>query len=175
MTPMLLVLALAAGVFTDDPTRPRIRALDPSTQLLLDRARVASPTVAALVTALEQRDVVVYLRPALGARGQLTFLSYGEPLTYVQIRIDVRQREPQRIATLAHELTHALEVAEACPAVRSEADLAALYRVIGRAGSRHGDFESIRASENEGRARRELAHATATRRPSQARGSAIRE
>jgi hypothetical protein len=165
MGSILLVLAIAAGLAPDDPTRPRVRPLDAATQALLDRACVASPTVAALVAALEQRDVVVYLRPALGTRGQLTFVSYGAPLTYVQVRLDLRQPEPQRTSTLAHELTHALEVAEADPPVRSEPELAALYRRSGLPGSRHGDFESTRAVESEGRARREIAYATARRQP----------
>jgi hypothetical protein len=140
MSPMLLVLLL---VESDRPTR--VRPMDAVAQQLLDRAVTQSRTVAELVASLEQRDVVVYIAPALGTRGKLTFVSYGDPLTYVMIRIDLSQREPHRSAILAHELTHALEVAEACPQPRSEADLRALYLRIGFAGVRPGEFETARA------------------------------
>jgi GH24 family phage-related lysozyme (muramidase) len=156
MAPMLLVLLVA------QVGSARVRPMDAAAQQLLDRALTHSHTVARLVESLEQRDVVVYIAPALGTSGRLTFVGYGAPLTYVMIRIDLTQREPQRSAILAHELTHALEVAEACPQPRTEADLLALYRRIGLAGVRAGEFETARASANEQRARRETLSAIAT-------------
>jgi hypothetical protein len=86
-------------------------------------------------------------------RGALGFVAHGSPLTHVLIRINVTQGGRDRIATLAHELTHAVEVAEASPPIRTEADLAALYRRIGFSTRSPHEFESARARTNERQAR----------------------
>lgn len=128
---------------------------------ILQRGLADSPTMNDLAARLEQRDVIVYLGTAIGmpTRGALTFMAAGGPVTYLLIRVDLRQSPAERAATLAHELTHAVETAEACPPVRSDADLAALYRMIGRRGGRADEFESPRAVANEATARGELSHA----------------
>jgi hypothetical protein len=121
--------------------------------------------VAQLLSALEASDIVVYVQTGLGTgvRARTSFIAYGRPLTYLLVHIDLGQGPRERGAALAHELTHALEVAEANPPVRSEAELAALYRRIGARGATSHDFESTRAVANENLARAELTRSTATR------------
>jgi hypothetical protein len=146
-----------ASAPTTDRTRPRVRPLDDPARTIVSIGERSSATVEQLLAALERSDVVVYVQTAarLGAPGVLTFVAHGEPLTYVLIRVELDQSPRDRIAMLAHELTHALEVAEAQPPIRSEADLVALYRTVGFRGRSARDFESARARANERQARGE--------------------
>jgi hypothetical protein len=153
-----------AIVAAGDSTRPRVRALDAQARALLD-AGMATETVGRLLDALDATDVVVYVRTTLDlkTRGVLTFVSHAAPLTYVLVRVDLRQNPRDRIAILAHELTHALEIAGASPPVRSEAELASLYARIGVRAGGTGEFESAQALSNERRARLEQDRASRMR------------
>jgi hypothetical protein len=170
MTPMLLLavgLLQAPGTSSSsDRTYPRVRPDDACARAIVSDGAQSSPTVARLLDTLEASDVVVYIRCGVGLRrkGLLTFVARGGPLTYVLVRVELGQTESARVATLAHELTHAAEVAEAQPAVRTEGDLEALYRRIGIPGDRAGEFESRMAVANERQAKTELWHAAATPR-----------
>ena len=161
MAPTLLVaLAVlqAAAPLSSDRTRPRVRPEDGCARALVADGEQASPTVAGLLTSLEASDVVVYLRCGAGLphRGSLTFVAHGGPLTYVLVRVDVGQPRRERIATLAHELTHATEVASARPPLETEAGLERLYRAIGIPGERKGEFESRAALANERQVKAEM-------------------
>ena len=146
-----------------DPTRPRVRPLDDLARTIVASGVEASSTVRELLAAVEASDVVVYIQTAANMRdrGALGFVAHGSPLTYVLIRINVTQGTRDRIATLAHELTHAVEVAEASPPVRSEPDLAALYKRIGFRTRPPHEFESARARANERQARTDQTSAAA--------------
>jgi hypothetical protein len=94
----------------------------------------------------------------------LTYVAHAGPRTYLLVRSDLKQRPRDRVATLAHELTHATEVAAAGDPITSAADLAALYRRIGFPGRRSGEFESARAQANEREARVDQGRAAVTAR-----------
>jgi hypothetical protein len=145
---------------------PQIRSLDRLTDAILERGLRESSTLCDLNDRLGASPVIAYVETALGmpTRGALTFMAASAGTTYVLIRIDLRQTQEERVATLAHELTHALEVASARPTIRSAADLAGLYRTIGRPSVSGRDFESAAAIANERRVRHEIASG-ATRRP----------
>jgi hypothetical protein len=167
MTPMLLLalgLLQAPPAPAPDRTYPRVRPDDRCARTMIWDGIQSSPTVARLVASIEASDVVVYVRCGAGLRhkGLLTFVAHGGPLTYVLIRVEIGQLEIDRVATLAHELTHAVEVAEARPSLHTEAELQALYRRIGMPGERPGEFESRTAVANERQARTELWHVDAT-------------
>jgi hypothetical protein len=153
-----------------DRTYPRLRPDDRCAQTALWDGTQSSPTLAHLVATIEASDVVVYVRCQTGLRrrGLLTFVAHGGRLTYLLIRVELNQPEPDRVTTLAHELTHATEVAEARPPLLTEADLEALYRKMGAPGERAGEFESRGAVANERRTKAELGHAPATPRQLQA-------
>src|SRR5262245_42049581 len=119
---LTLIVALAASVITlPDPALPapsRLRPLDAASRALLIEGADRSPTIAWLVTELGRRDVVVYIsfvsgEPTAALRGSLTFVSHAASLTYVHVRIETKQAPDARLATLGHELRHALEVASA--------------------------------------------------------------
>ncbi len=167
---LLLTLGIlqASSTLAPDKAHRRVRPDDPCAQAVIDDGTRSSPTFARLMTAIEASDVVVYVRCGVGLRrrGLLTFVGHGGPVTYLLIRVELGQPEPGRVATLAHELTHAAEVAEARPPLQTEADLEALYRRIGLPGERPGEFESLGAVANERQARAEVGHADATRQKS---------
>jgi hypothetical protein len=148
-----------------DATHPRVRPIDESARSLVSDAARRSPTVARVLDALEQHDVVVYVTTELNlpSRGVLTFVAHAASLTYVLVRVDLKQTIDSRTSSLAHELTHALEVAEAARPILNEADLDALYREIGIV-ERHGEFESARAIAIESAVRADLRSATTKRR-----------
>lgn len=165
---LLIALGLlqAPAPPSPDRTHPRVRPEDACARAMVSEGAESSPTVAGLLATVEASDVVVYVRCGIGLRrkGLLTFVARGGSLTYLLIRVELSQHGPERVATLAHELTHAAEVAEARPPVRSESDLEALYRRIGIRGDRTGEFESRMAVVNERQAKAELWHAAATPR-----------
>jgi hypothetical protein len=57
--PFLIVLA--AGPMHADPASPRVRPVGTRMVSLLDRGYVDSPTLAALVDALERSDIIVHI------------------------------------------------------------------------------------------------------------------
>lgn len=127
----------AADQSTGDP---RVRTLDPCPAALVEEATAQSPTVRALVDALERSDVVVYVRCVFfkdsSLSGRLAFLSSVADLRYVVVEIRLHEQFSSQTATLAHELQHAVEIAEA-PSVRDPLTMADHYRRIGIAIGRH--------------------------------------
>src|SRR5205814_926849 len=119
-----------------------------------DGARL-SLTMSALVDRLEQSDVVVYvsLDGGTAVHGTLTFVAHGGGLTYVMVRIQPVFVMADRLAALAHELEHAVEVVEAGDTITDANALAAYYRQIG-VEYRKGMFESTHARTIEAQVRR---------------------
>jgi len=145
-----------------------VRPLDGySTQLLADGAR-RSATFADLIAHVEHSRVIVYIsaEQTLVLSGSLAFMADAEWVTYLRVHIR-RPPWPEQppIATLAHELRHALEVAAAPERVTDGRALKALYAKIGfRVGIDAVDSDAARATEV--RVRRELADELARQPPS---------
>ena len=113
---------------------PRVRPADSrSAAILLDGIR-RSETFRSVVERLEQHDVIVYvqIQPALKGRlsGGLTWLSATKRFRYVRVGISPEMRGDAAIATLGHELHHALEVANE-PSIVDEHTMSAHYKRIG--------------------------------------------
>jgi hypothetical protein len=135
----------------------RVRGVDPRSQALVAKAGKASPTVAALLVALDQTDVVVqvqvtFVPNALG--GDLRLLTVVVGSRYLLVRVDTTRSPEEQIGFLGHELRHAQEVAGAAD-VQDEAGLARLMARIGRATGR-GTFETDAAVQVSRQVRREL-------------------
>jgi hypothetical protein len=124
--------SMAAESVPDSPRRP-IRSTDRRLRMLLDEGLRSSPTLRALVARLSRSDVVVYLRcdEASGpnAAGRLTFVSSAGGHRYVVVRM-ARFARAQQIAIMAHELQHAVEIADT-PAIVDGESLAREYHRIG--------------------------------------------
>jgi hypothetical protein len=111
-----------------------VRSTDPSLRAQIRDARAASPTFRRLIARLERSDVIVYvtrhydMSPTLD--GQITFTASAGGVRYLNIRL-AWDLPPQRLAaTLAHELQHAVEIADAEDVV-DEASMARAYARMG--------------------------------------------
>ncbi len=162
---MLPILLLVTAVVTLGPAHsprspeyPHVRATDPRIAKLIEEAARRSVTFARLYSRLQETDIILFVEPARDLKpslsGRLVFISATPVVRY--LRADIRADLPRTdmISTIAHEMQHALEIAEAT-FVRDESGMAALYRQIGR----HDDvrmFETELAQVIARRVRREL-------------------
>ena len=140
-----------------------VRAMAPSVRELLVRGVARSPSLRVLIDRLERSDVIVYLyddrSPGATFDGRLTFMSAAGGYRYVQVRVVLRRDERRNISTLAHELHHAVEIAER-PSIVDQQTFARAYAQIGHAlppppGARQG-FDTIAAVSTGDRVSREL-------------------
>jgi hypothetical protein len=143
---------------------PHVRPLDPAARELFRVGLVRSASLAKLRDELDRSDVVVYVAVdcVMPTRGALAFVNRTPPATYLLARVICTHSEEERIAALAHELRHALEVAAASPVVESAADFQRLYRSIGFEWHKD-DYETRAAQVTEVTVRQELSAAAATR------------
>ena len=113
---------------------PRIRTTDARMRRLLDEAVFASPSLRALVERIQHSDVVLYVQceryPASRVAGRLTFVSAAGGVRYEVVRLARLESRAQQIALLAHELQHAVEIADT-PAIIDGASLAREYQRLG--------------------------------------------
>lgn len=161
---------LVSNLYADTPGKPRdggprIRPQDPrSTQLLRD-GMARSETFRALVERIEASQVFVYVSVSpfikSSLAGQLTWMTQAGPYRYLRATLSADQTSDQAIASLGHELQHAIEVVDD-EMVTSEKSLIALYKRIGhpsRAVATAG-WETNAAQEAGFRVRRELVDST---------------
>jgi hypothetical protein len=118
------------------PGQPHIRTTDPWLQTLLAEGVARSATFRALVARIDDSDVIVYVRSEScglpNVAGCLTLLSGGYGVRYLMIRLSPLPFRVQELAVLAHELQHAVEIAD-LPSIVDEASLLRAYVEIGYA------------------------------------------
>lgn len=133
---LLLAAALpsiAAASTPADGAAFHLRTTDLELRLAIDDGMRQSPTFRALVQSLTGSDIVVYVcrwHRRAGADGSLTFVSAAGGYRYVVVRVSAQPSPPQLLALLAHELRHAVEVAET-PAIVDPPSLAREYARLG--------------------------------------------
>jgi S-adenosylmethionine:tRNA-ribosyltransferase-isomerase (queuine synthetase) len=136
---MLHVAALAAALMAFPPTAsirdfPHVRTSSALLSLLIADARDHSPTFVRLVESIESSDLIVYFEatPHMESRfrGRVHFMGASAGYRYLRVQIRTAMNRFDIMASLAHEMQHANEIA-AHPEVVSEAGLAVLYRDIG--------------------------------------------
>ena len=114
-----------------DPSR-RVRALGPIARTLLEDGADESPTVARLLVAIGRSDLIVHVATGfLSVPGRLDFACAKPGVRFLRITVNVPDAEPNLIASLAHELQHAVEIGGA-PEVTCAATLARYYRTHGQ-------------------------------------------
>jgi hypothetical protein len=126
-------------------------------KLVADSTRTC-PSIRRLVETLERTDVVVFVEVRNGVangRAQLTMMASRAGVRWLRVTVDARQMWRQQAAFLAHELRHAVEVAQA-PEVRDVAGFLHLYERIGYSVG-GGRFETAAAVAAENEAMQELA------------------
>ena len=120
------------------------------TKLLADGVR-RSKTFADLVTRVHDTDVIVYVEQTYGLptdmAGRLLLQTVAGGQRYLRVQVRATLNGDQTIAVIAHELQHALEVADD-RAVTDDAGLTTLYRRIGHAsyGSRGFDTDAAQTT-----------------------------
>jgi hypothetical protein len=135
---LLLLVATPSIAHAADPSwdglRGHLRTTDDRLRRLLELGTRTSPTFRALVHRLLESDVVVYLwcdrADAAPSDGRLTFVSAVGGYRYVVVRLVRFHSRERQIALMAHELRHAIEIADA-PHVVDEQSLEREYRRIG--------------------------------------------
>ncbi len=157
-----VLAVLAFPLITAASPAPHVRPESAETQALVRDAARRSPLVRALIDRLDQSDVVAYIRfarftdPLL--EGRVGWLSQAGGRRYVVIELSGGRLWPVQIATLAHELQHAVEIAGA-PAIVDTRTLADHYGRIGmRTSHTQGleTFETRAAIAMGAQARREI-------------------
>jgi hypothetical protein len=112
---------------------PRIRTADLEIARAIRRGYDASPTMRRMIQSLQRQDVVVYLerhnRFHPGEAAHLRFAGSASGLRYVQVSLSTRLDDRDLIIFVAHELKHALEIAES--EVFDEHTMRELYCRIG--------------------------------------------
>lgn len=160
----LLVAALLqpSFAFANAIAVPRIRPVERRSANLLLEGLQRSETLRALVDRLEGKDVIVYveMQPKLKARlaGALTWVTATPKFRYVRISWNPDISTNAAIATLGHELQHALEIA-AQPSIVSDSTLEAHYREHGIDMRSHNGWDTIAARDRGEEVRREIAGA----------------
>jgi hypothetical protein len=135
---LLVLLAAAhpaaASGLAEDGMAFHIRTTDARLRGLIDEGLRTSPTFRSIVDRLIGRDVIVYLQcdPAAPTQvdGQLTVASKAGGFRDGIVRLRHQRHRLQFIGLLAHELRHAVEVAETSAIV----DSLSLAREYGRIG-----------------------------------------
>ncbi len=101
-----------------------IRASDEELVALLEDGVRRSPTFKGIVDRLSKSDVILYVRPDVTVRNnaptRLTFLAAKGGYRYLVIRVAPGRSKEQQMATLGHEMQHAIVIADAASVVDSQ-------------------------------------------------------
>jgi hypothetical protein len=158
-TPVLAAVLVAGSLWAGLPARSsaedavtlserqeRVRTTDRRLRRLLDEGARASPTFRALIDRLNASDVVVYVECAgthglPRVEGRLLFVATAGGFRYVVLQVAWLAPRHRQLAILAHELQHAVEIAET-PSIVDASSLAREYVRFGRV-SRRPDSGSV--------------------------------
>ena len=173
---MRLLVALALGVIVmNSPavvaavpaSQAHLRPQDDRLTQLIRDGMSRSATFKSLVDRIVASNVIVYvaLNPMMKSNlaGMLTWMTRAGNVRYVRASISPDLNPNQMIATIAHELQHAVEVIDDAN-VNDEKSLVALYRRIGQqSGSASPSRWETTAAQQAGlQVRKELAEAPTT-------------
>jgi len=154
---LTLLVALALGTAGSPSVTPHVRAVSRVVQSLLDEA-AGLPTTAALLQRLDASDQFVYVEftnsPVIPS-ARTTLVTATSGVRFLRVAINAHVVPGDRLPLLAHELQHAVELADA-PDVRDDDGVRLLYRRLGHA-SGVDQFETASAIVAERQVRREMA------------------
>ena len=114
---MVTVMMVVLAVTVSDPAQTHVRASEPKIQALIQKGLSESETFRRLVATLDQSEVIVYVEPKLTRRSLGAYLAHNivdrGGYRYLRIAIDIQGRDQHLVPLLAHELQHAVELAQA--------------------------------------------------------------
>jgi hypothetical protein len=144
-----LALASAMGLAAQTAFVDHVRSTEPRILTLVERGIARSATFRRLIDTLNASDVIVYIEPkrnrcALG--GYLTHrVVAGGATRYLRIAVEVHGGDDRLIGLVAHELQHAVEVAQS-PA-RTSAAVVLLFERSSAGETCGGCYETDAAIE----------------------------
>jgi hypothetical protein len=140
------VIVLVMAVMPRGVQAEAVRSTDPVIASLITRGREESPTFQRLVQIVHVSNGIVYVERGEcrgGVLGCLKGITASGSRRIVRLTIALGRRDADIIATIGHELQHAVEVLSD-PAVVSTATIYLFYRRAGMDG-RTGRFETAAA------------------------------
>jgi hypothetical protein len=157
------MVAVAAALMTCQPAAaqpaPHVRGESERAIALLQDGTTRSSTIRALVAAIAESDIFVFVdidRPSRLFRGRTTLLGASAAGRYLLVLVRFNIDPDRQVEMLAHELQHCVEIARA-PQVRDAAALRLYMARIGRNLGGDDDFETDAARAIEFVVGRELA------------------
>src|SRR5262249_36590775 len=142
------VLTTAALALAEHPASatPHVRPESSGTRDLLLELSGRSPTTRRLIARLNASDVIVYVRHRAFTEstldGRIGLVRSERPSRYLIVELPCARSRGDQLVALAHELQHAVEIADAAHVVDSRS-LAAHYARIGVRTSAAGGAETF--------------------------------
>ena len=119
---LVLLSGMTIGIEGSGPGFPRVRSTTPAIASLLAEAESRSATFRDLIRTIEATDGIVYVEPGVCRHGVRACLSLSVVPTggyrFLRILVDGAQEIVQLMATIGHELRHAIELLSE-PAVKT--------------------------------------------------------
>ena len=158
---MAVLMVLTLALTTQESARQHVRTDDSRILALIDAGIAGSPTFRGLVATLNESDVIVYIVPKATRKRLGGYLAHNIAsqggYRYVRIAIGIAGHKHRLVPVLAHELQHAVEVAQA-PDARDQQGLKRLFgRLAVGFGCDTNCFETNAARDVEDIVRGELA------------------
>jgi hypothetical protein len=123
----------------------RLRAATPRVLALITDGIRRSRTFAGLVADLHQTNVIVYVETSMGlpndVAGRILFASAAGDQRYLRVQLRATLARDAMISVIAHELRHALEVAEERSVITEKA-LEEFYRRVGDSPHAGGGYDT---------------------------------
>jgi hypothetical protein len=134
---------VAAGLLAAE--NRRLRAASPHVGELIGEGIRRSRTFATLVTELHRTNVIIYVESSMGlpvdVAGRILFAGAAGEQRYLRVQVRATMGRDQMIAVIAHELRHALEVADE-QSVVTEKTLEDFYRRVGDSPHAGGGYDT---------------------------------
>jgi hypothetical protein len=159
---MVAIMMLAAALAAQNPPGTHVRTMQWEIAAFIEAGRARSATFRRLIATLDSSDVIVHVEPKLTRPGLGGFLNYAVVAVgryrYLRIAIDIRGPNSHVVPLLAHELQHAIEIADA-PEARDAQGVEDVFRrlngITGRGDSPYS-LETEAAIDIERAVRREF-------------------
>jgi hypothetical protein len=132
---LFLVMSGTTDAASDDRVLTRVRGADQEFHALIREGDARSASFREIVDEIQRSNAVVMVQYGLCAKGQIrscvTHVSGDSRARSIRIVINTRTTNDRLIATIAHELQHAVEIIRDAQATGPE-QVMALYRRIGK-------------------------------------------
>ena len=146
-----ILVALLAGAINgwhaevaqpeDAPRLVRVKPADAEIRRLVSEGHRRSATFRALMKELHESNLIVTIQYGACANGRIrscvSDVQSDGRQRFVRVKVDSRTTDDRLIATIAHELQHAVEIARD-PSVSTPEEALALYRKIALGACRQG-------------------------------------